>query len=115
MAASKYGNKKVTYDGIEFDSKKEARRYAQLLILKRGGNITDLQTQVPYELVPNQKIDGKTARGVKYIADFVYYDLEKQQQVVEDVKGYKRGSAYQIFQIKKKLMKFIHNIDVREV
>ena len=112
---SKYGNKKVTYDGIEFDSKKEARRYAELILLKHGGIITDLKLQVTYELIPSQKIDGKTAVGVKYIADFVYYDLEKRQQVVEDVKGYKRGSAYQIFTIKKKLMKFIHNIDVREI
>lgn len=110
-STSKYGNNKVVFDGIEFDSRAEARRYAQLLILKKAGLITDLKLQVTYELIPTQVIDGKTARGVKYIADFEYYDLEKQIKVTEDVKGHRTKD----YIIKRKLMKYIHNIDVREV
>lgn len=108
---SKYGNKKVTYDGREFDSHAEARRYGQLLLMQRANLISDLKTQVSYELLPPQKIDGKTVRGVKYIADFEYFDNEKKIKVVEDVKGHRTKD----YIIKRKLMKFIHNIDVREV
>jgi hypothetical protein len=51
---NKYGNRKVTYLGIEFDSMKEANRYAALLMLQRAGEISELKTQVSFELVPAQ-------------------------------------------------------------
>lgn len=107
----KYGNHKVIVDGEKIaDSKHEYRRLDELKTLERVGAIKDLQTQVRYNLIPSQKICGKTERGVSYVADFVYWN-ENEQLVCEDAKGHKTPD----YIIKRKLMKLIHNIDVVEV
>lgn len=95
---SKYNNRKTMIDGITFDSNKEARRYTVLRSLQDGGYIKGLSLQVPFELIPKQ--DGE--RAVKYIADFVYYDIEKQMHIVEDVKGFKTD----VYKLKRKLFKY---------
>lgn len=103
-------------DGTEhtFDSKKEAKVYADLLIREKAGEITGLRTQVPYELIPKQRLsNGKSERSVRYIADFVY--TQAGETKVIDVKGYRKGGAYAVFVIKRKLMKWIHGIEVTEV
>lgn len=106
----KYHAKKTELDGITFDSKKEANRYAELKLLERSGAIHNLQRQVRYELIPAQKIDGKTVeRACHYIADFVYE--EDGKTVVEDVKGYRTKE----YVLKRKLMLQVHGIEVREV
>lgn len=109
---SKYHNRKVLIDGIWFPSEREGRRYTELKLLQRGGYISDLRLQVPFMLIPAQKnLDGKVVqRSVKYIADFVYND-RNGEQVVEDAKGF----ATDVFRLKKKLMLFVHGIDVKEV
>lgn len=107
---NKYGNRKVIRDGIEFDSIKECQRYCELKLMQRAGVISDLQLQVPFELIPTQRIDGKLAeKAVNYIADFVY--KQDGAQVVEDTKGYKTPE----YIIKRKLMLYIHGIRIREV
>jgi hypothetical protein len=107
----KYGNRKVIHDGIEFDSMKEAHRYCELKVMQRAGLISDLQLQVPFELIPSQRIDGKVVeQAVKYIADFTY-NGQDGVQVVEDTKGYKTPE----YIIKRKLMLYIHGIRIREV
>lgn len=124
---SKYLNKKQIVNGIEFQSRKEARRYQDLVLLLNAGQISDLRLQVPYELIPAQKEPptigsrggvkpGKTIeRACIYVADFVYKD-EFGRTVVEDVKGYRGNTgAYSIFRIKKKLMLWRHGISVKEV
>lgn len=106
----KYHAKKTELDGITFDSKKEANRYAELKLLERSGAIHNLQRQVRYELIPAQKKDGKTVeRACHYIADFVYE--ENGKTVVEDVKGYRTKE----YVLKRKLMLQVHGIEVREV
>ncbi len=107
---AKYGNRKVIRDGIEFDSIKECQRYCELKLMQRAGVISDLQMQVPFELIPTQRIDGKVVeRAVNYIADFVY--KQDGQTVVEDTKGYKTPE----YIIKRKLMLYIHNIRIKEI
>lgn len=99
-----------------FDSKKERDRFAELRMLERAGEISGLRCQVPYELIPKQiRSDGTWEKPVKYIADFVYNDGKKV--VVEDVKGYAdtRSAAYRLFAVKRKLMLYLHGIEVREV
>lgn len=99
-----------------FDSKREQERYGELCVLLRAGEITDLQVQVKYLLVPAQRReDGKTEHAVSYIADFVYQRDGKT--VVEDSKGYRdpRSAAYAKFVIKRKLMLWVHGITVIEV
>ena len=111
---NKYYSQKVTYDGHTFDSKKEMQRYYELKLMERAGVISDLKLQVPFELIPSQYINKKCVeRGVNYIADFVY--TEGGKMIVEDVKGYKKGQAYAIFSVKRKLMLYIHGIRIKEV
>lgn len=119
--ANKYHAKKVQgvlADGTEhtFDSQKEADRYAELSLMQRAKQISDLAIQVPFELIPKQRTaDGKTERAVFYVADFVY--KKNGETVVEDVKGYRDPSSagYAKFVLKRKLMLWVHGIEVREV
>ena len=108
---NKFGAVKKVVDDIKFDSTKEANRYAQLKLLVRAGKIRDLRLQVRYDLIPSQKFrDGKTMIGTYYLADFVYFDCDKGCEVVEDVKGKKTD----VYQIKRKLMKLILDIEIFE-
>lgn len=109
----KYGNRKVSASdgGKPFDSAAEARRYAELVLLQRAGEIRDLQRQVPYELVPAQRDSaGRAVRAVTYVADF-QYRTKDGQAVVEDVKGVVTPD----YRIKAKLMLWRHGITVLEV
>ena len=103
---AKYNNTKIRVDGRLFDSKAEAARWQELSLLERAGEITELERQVEYELIPKQKGE----RAVKYIADFRYVDHEGKT-VVEDTKGVKTP----VWIIKRKLMLRVHGIRVREV
>lgn len=121
MRKRKYGSKKVIYDGITFDSKKEYNRYCELKLLQRAGKIYGLQLQKTFELVPTQRepdtvgVRGGIKKGktielpVKYVADFVYN--ENGKTVVEDTKGFKTKD----YIIKRKLMLFIHGIRIKEI
>lgn len=113
---NKFHAKKVVIQGETFDSLAEARRWRDLTWLERGGVIRGLTRQVKYTLIPNQYDEnGKLIeRSVTYIADFVYQD-GNGRLVVEDVKGYKKGPAYNVFSIKRKLMLQVYGIRVREV
>lgn len=117
---SKYHAKKITLNGITYDSKKEAKRHQELLLLERAGAIQSLQTQVKYVLIPAQRepdtvgkrggtIKGKLIeRECSYIADFTY--IENGQLIVEDTKGFRTAD----YKIKRKLMLYIHGIRIRE-
>jgi hypothetical protein len=101
---SKYGNKKTTVDGIVFDSRAEARRYQELKLLERAGEIFGLKRQQQFPIIIN---------GMKvctYIADFTYSDLRKGRDVVEDHKGFPTPQ----YALKKKLMKAVHGIEILE-
>lgn len=115
MTENKYKNRKVVVDGELFDSKKEALRWRQLKSLEKIKAISDLQRQVKYTLIPSQKDEsGKVIeQKCSYIADFVY--KQNGQIVVEDVKGYRKGGAYAVFVIKRKLMLQKYGIRVKEV
>lgn len=112
---NKYGAKKVVIDGEVFDSRKEYHRWCDLRLLERAGKISDLKRQVKYTLIPAQRDEaGKLIeREVSYYADFVYKNANGSV-IVEDTKGYKRGAAYQLFSIKRKLMLYLFCIRVKE-
>lgn len=98
---SKYFNKKTK----GFDSRKEAKRYTELLILEKAGVITSLNKQVPFILLESFKDkSGNAERGIKYLADFVYYDREKKTLVIEDVKS-RITKKLPSYVIKRKLVK----------
>lgn len=106
----KYNAKKTVVDGIKFDSKKESVRYLELKQLERAGEISGLQRQVRYELIPSQHDEnGKVIeRACYYVADFVY--RESGKTVVEDCKGYRTD----VYIIKRKLMLYRYGIKIRE-
>ena len=102
---SKYKNIK-TLDG--FDSRKERKRYLELGLMQKAGIIKSLEKQTAFEILPTFKDNqGNTERGIKYIADFVYYDNERKSFVLEDVKSpYTRKLPAYV--IKRKLVKKIY-------
>ena len=112
MRNSKYGNRKTMVHGIAFDSRREARRYVELSLLQRAGEIRDLKLQEKFELIPAVKDEtGKVVeRAAYYIADFVYTD-KNGQQVVEDAKGARTRE----YILKRKLMRWRHGISIVEV
>lgn len=123
----KYKNRIIkTADGV-FASRKEYRRWCELLAMQNAGLIKDLKRQVKYVLIPTQREpDTIGKRGgihkgkviekeCSYYADFCYQLADTGETVVEDVKGYKMGGAYSIFKIKKKLMLYVHHIKIKEI
>lgn len=127
MKRAKYGNKKCQYNGIVFDSKHEMERYKELLLLQRAGEISDLELQKHFELIPEQREmlveyfksgprkgqikPGKLIeRPVEYIADFYYFDHRKGCVIVEDTKGMKTKE----YIIKRKLMLYKYGLRVLE-
>ena len=141
---NKYNSKKVTVNGITYDSKKEARRHAVLLEMERNGEIKYLERQVKFVLIPAQyeayERYGKKGQRLKdgkrciekecsYVADFVYReriatgaalprnDSDEWRLVVEDTKGYRNPSTagYAYFVLKRKLMLWVYGIRIREI
>lgn len=107
---SKYNSRKISRDGITFDSVKEYRRWCELSLLERAGTIQNLKRQVKFELIPSQRIDGKVIeRPCTYIADFVY--TENGKMVVEDTKGFRTTD----YIIKRKLLLWVHGIRIQEI
>ena len=123
---SKYHAKRVTIDGIKFDSATEGRYYQKYKQMEKDGEIKNLRLQVPYELVPavyeeveivrhlkrGDKITKKkklTQRPITYIADFVFEQNGKT--CVVDVKG----KRLPVYLLKKKMMKALKGIDIIEV
>lgn len=108
---SKYNSKKTVIDGQVFDSKKEANRYQELLLLEKAGMIKNLSRQVKFVLIPSQRDEnGKLIeRECSYKADFMYEEGIKT--VVEDVKGYRTKE----YIIKRKLLLYQYGIRIREV
>lgn len=106
MRPTKYHAKKAG----AYASRREGKRAQELRLLALAGEISELREQVKFELIPRQ-MDGKRVaeRNVCYVADFVYRDKEGHL-VVEDSKGFRTRE----YIIKRKLMRYIHNIAIKE-
>lgn len=114
MYGNKYRARKTEVLGIRFDSRKEMSRFLELQLLEKAGEIKGLQRQVHFLLIDShRRKDGKLERKCEYVADFVYIN-KAGEKIVEDVKGYKGGAAYQIFVIKRKLMLDKYGIEIKE-
>jgi len=84
---SKYKSKKVTEDGITFDSHEESEYYKYLLKLKAEGKILNFELQPKYVLIPKFEKYGKTHRETTYTPDFLIYHLDGTEELI-DVKGF---------------------------
>jgi len=108
----KYNARRSLVDGILFDSGREAKRYQELRLLEAGGKIRDLELQPVYQLLDGFVHRGERIRGITYRADFRYFDIEKECEVVEDVKGHKT----EVYKLKRKmLLSRYPDIDFREI
>lgn len=101
---NKYRNKRTKKDGITFDSKKEAGRYEELKLRLYAGEIRDLVLQPRFPL----KVMGTLI--CTYVGDFQYFDLEKNEQILEDVKGVRTRE----YRIKKRLLWATYGIPIHE-
>lgn len=128
---NKFGARRVIApNGEIFDSKKEYRRFCELTLLEKAGKISGLKRQVTFELIPMQREKSTEVykagpqkglpkpgaiieKPVKYVADFVYCD-ENDNTIVEDTKGLKKGAAYDLFVIKRKLFLQRYGIKIKE-
>ena len=118
----KYHNEPTVSHGITFDSKKEARRYEELLLMLKAGTIRRLKLQVDFTLQEAYTTpEGERVHAMRYRADFAYERPTRPDAagvvywipVVEDVKS--NATATDKYKIKKKLMLEKFNITVKEV
>lgn len=107
---NKYKNKKVQYDEMTFDSKKEYSYYLKYKLMEQAGEIKDLKMQVPFTLIETFKLQDKTYRKTIYKADFTFIDKEGKYHVI-DVKGIRTD----VYKLKKKLMAWKYGIEIEEV
>lgn len=129
---NKFGAKRVKdpCTGEMFDSIAEHKRWCELRLLERAGKISGLKRQVTFELIPTQREESTEVykagpqkglpkpgavieQAVKYVADFVYCDADGNT-IVEDTKGLKKGAAYDLFVIKRKLFLQRYGIRIKE-
>lgn len=110
---NKYGNRKITVNGETFDSKKEYKRWCELKLLERAGEIINLDRQHRFQIIPTQRdLDGNILeRPVIYIADFTYNEKKTGKLVVEDTKGFKTPE----YILKRKMMLYWNGIRIREI
>lgn len=109
---NKYHNKKVIYNGIKFDSKKEMQRYKELELLESTNHICSLELQAKFLLQDGYtNAKGKKIRPIYYIADFYYYDYIDNKWVVEDTKGVRT----EVYKLKKKLFEYKYNLTIDEL
>lgn len=107
----KYGNRRVQWGGVTYDSQKEASRGIELRHLAQLGEIEGLVVHPTFTLQPAFTHAGKKYRAVTYTADFAY--TEKGRRIVEDVKG---GSATKTesYRIRKRLLLYQHGGSIDE-
>lgn len=106
---SKFGNIPTTVNGVKLDSKAEARRYQELLLLQKAGAISGLMVHPEFILQPEFTIRGKKYRPIIYEGDFEYTE---RSVVVEDVKAIQTAE----FKLKAKMFRYhFPHIDFRIV
>ena len=107
---------------VDFDSKKEARRYDELMAMLRAGQIRVLKLQPQFTIQEAYTTpEGQRVRAIRYQADFSYERATEPDcngeihwlRVVEDVKS--RATKTRVYEIKKKLLREKLGIEIREV
>ena len=85
---NKFSAQRVEVDGISFDSKKEARRWGELKLLERAGEIIDLRRQVVIPLVGRDgPLLARKGCQMRLTVDFGYTEVATGLAIFEDSKG----------------------------
>lgn len=104
---NKYRAKRIIVDGHRFDSKAEAKRWGQLVLMQQAGVISGLSRQTKLPCIVNGQLI------CTYVADFTYADIDGHR-VVEDVKN-PATAAHPAYRIKVKLVRALHGLEIREI
>lgn len=85
----KFNAKRKAVGDIEFHSSTEATAYQILKSWESAGAITDLRLQPVFTLQERfRDSDGKTVPGIRYTADFQFFDVLENRTRYIDVKGF---------------------------
>jgi len=103
---AKFRNIPTEVDGIKFDSRAEARRYGELKLLERAGEIHGLTLQPKFPLTVG------ATHVCDYVGDFMFSD-KAGVSIVEDVKS--KATKTPVYRLKKKLLRALYGIEIREV
>jgi hypothetical protein len=106
----KYRAVATEVDGIRFHSKAEARRYSELKLLEKAGEVKELELQPKFQLYAPQR-SGPPEKVSTYIADFRYRRGPKGILVIEDVKGMRTP----LYRLKKKWVEVQYGLKITEV
>lgn len=98
---SKFGAKKTEYNGIVYDSKREAEYARDLDIMKQAGMILDYERQPVFPLQDRFIKNGKVYRPIRYVADFKVTYPDGRVEII-DVKGFKTTE----FKLKEKMFHY---------
>jgi predicted nuclease of restriction endonuclease-like RecB superfamily len=104
----KYGAKACVVDNIHFPSRREANRYAELKLLLRAGNISNLEIDAQTPIVYEIEVNG--IHVTNYRPDFRYYDNDSRRMVICDAKGFRTD----VYRLKKKLVRACFGIVIEE-
>ena len=131
----KYRAKPTTVDGVRFASKKESRRYAELKLLEKAGEIRGLEIQPSFDLLVPVRTDEARMAMVKalargkgfscahekvgvYRADFRYQqktlsasENDRYRTITEDVKGIRTAT----YRLKKRMVEATYGIQIHEI
>ena len=107
----KFNAKPTTVDGIRFASMAEARRYSELKMLEKAGEIAHLTLQPTFPLYVWDCEKKQDVQIGKWIGDFQYWDVAQGKVVIEDVKGVKTS----VYRLKKKIVEHRLGISITEV
>lgn len=112
VRANKHRAVKREYNGMTFDSGRELKRWQELELMQKAGEIIHLVRQVPFELAPSVVLDGRKKPAIRYVADFAYWSAHGCPVfIVEDAKSpHLRNNP--VFRIKMHLLKLEHGIEV---
>jgi hypothetical protein len=109
---SKFSSVMTTVDGIKFRSKAEARRYGELKLLEKAGEIHSLRLQPVFDLnVVGGFVKDVVTKVGRYVADFDYFDVRADTRIIEDVKGFKTP----LYRWKKRHVEAQYGITITEV
>lgn len=106
-ALRKFRNTPTSVGDVLFDSKREARRYGELKLLERAGEINGLILQPKFPLVVNGE------HVCAYVGDFEYRD-KAGRRVVEDVKS-AITRKHPVYRLKAKLFRAVMGFEITEV
>jgi len=108
---TKYRNKPCAVGDEKYRSQKERDRHQALNMLEKAGHIDALRREVTFELAPAVVIQGRRRPPLRYVADFVYIEIDRGWgNIVEDCKGMRTEG----YRIKRHLMKAVHGIEILE-